>query len=143
MRYITLLISASFLFFACGEEGEASIEKVDLAKVETTTGGPEIVFAEEVWDFGQVKTGDSVVHQYVFKNTGDQPLIIAQAKAGCGCTITDKPTDPILPGESGAITAKINKAGHAQSNKEVSITVDSNAKSGKKVLKLMGDIVEK
>ena len=44
MRYITLLISASFLFFACGEEGEASIEKVDLAKVEATTGGPEIVF---------------------------------------------------------------------------------------------------
>ena len=31
MKYITLLVSASFLFFACGEEGEASVEKVDLS----------------------------------------------------------------------------------------------------------------
>ena len=143
MQYITLLVSASFLFFACGEEGEASVEKVDLANVVATTGGPEIVFEEAVFDFGQVKTGDSVVHQYVFKNTGDQPLIIAQANASCGCTVPNKPKEPILPGEKGAITAKIAKAGKAQSNKEVSITVDSNAKSGKKTLKLTGDIVEK
>ena len=68
MKYITLLVSASFLFFACGEEGEASVEKVDLATVVATTGGPEIVFEEAVFDFGQVKSGDSVVHQYVFKN---------------------------------------------------------------------------
>jgi hypothetical protein len=143
MKYITLLVSASVLFFACGEEGEASVEKVDLAAVVATTGGPEIVFEEAVFDFGQVKTGDSVVHQYVFKNTGDQPLIIAQANASCGCTVPNKPKDPILPGEKGAITAKIAKAGKAQSNKEVTITVDSNAKSGKKTLKLTGDIVEK
>ena len=122
---------------------QASVEKVDLATVVATTGGPEIVFEEAVFDFGQVKSGDSVVHQYVFKNTGDQPLIIAQANASCGCTVPNKPKDPILPGEKGAITAKIAKAGKAQSNKEVTITVDSNAKSGKKTLKLTGDIVEK
>ena len=146
LKYITLLFSASVLFFSCGEEsGEAALsaEKVDLASVEATTGGAEIVFAEPVYNFGTKKVGDSLVVQFVFKNTGDQPLIIANANASCGCTVPNKPKDPIMPGENGSITARIARFNHAERGKVVNITVDSNAKSGEKVVKLTGDVVEK
>jgi len=146
MKYIALLFSASVLFFSCGEEGEeavASVEKVDLSKVENTTGGPEIVFAEPVHNFGTKKVGDSLLYQFVFKNTGDQPLVIANANASCGCTVPNKPKDPIIPGENGSITARIARFNHAEKGKTVTITVDSNAKSGKKEVKLTGDVAEK
>ena len=45
---------------------------------ETTTSsdGPQIVFEETEYDFGEITQGDVVEHTFKFKNTGNAPLIL-------------------------------------------------------------------
>jgi hypothetical protein len=72
------------------------------------TGTTKIAFNEEKFDFGNVKEGDKVTHMFKFKNIGDKPLIITDAKGSCGCTVPEYPRNPIAPGESGEIKVEFN-----------------------------------
>lgn len=67
-------------------------------KIETS-----IKFDNLIHDFGDVKAGDSAVHYFKFKNTGQKPLIIHEVKSTCSCTASDWPKKPIAPGASGSI----------------------------------------
>ncbi len=67
-----------------------------------------ITFDELEFDFGEVKEGTVVEHNFSFKNTGKVPLVIANCRSTCGCTIPEWPREEIAPGESGEITAKFN-----------------------------------
>ena len=49
-------------------------------------------------NFGKIKAGAKARHVFKFKNTGKEPLIIADAKASCGCTTPEWPKEPIKPG---------------------------------------------
>ena len=42
-------------------------------------------------DFGKVAEGTMATHEFRFKNTGNQPVVIANVQASCGCTT---PTGP-------------------------------------------------
>jgi hypothetical protein len=70
-----------------------------------------ITFEKEVHDFGTVKEGDEVTYVFKFKNSGDKPLLISDAKGSCGCTVPDYPKNPIAPGEKGEIKVKFNSKG--------------------------------
>ena len=56
--------------------------------------GPEITFAENSKNFGDITQGDVIEHTFEFKNTGSQPLIISNVLVTCGCTATNWPRDP-------------------------------------------------
>ena len=43
---------------------------------------PAISFEQPVWDFGRVKAGGEVAHDFVFTNTGNGPLEILEVKPG-------------------------------------------------------------
>lgn len=86
-----------------------------------------IEFEESTFDFGVVEDGEKVSHVYKFKNTGNEPLVITDAKGSCGCTVPSKPTEPIAPGETGEITVEFdskNKKG--KRNQKVTITANTN-----------------
>lgn len=57
-------------------------------------------------NLGQITKGAVVEISWKFKNTGSKPLIIQDVRPGCGCTIAEKPTEPIAPGAEGVIKAK-------------------------------------
>ena len=48
---------------------------------------------------------------FTFTNVGDQPLIINQAVASCGCTVPSYTKTPIKPGEKGTISVTYNGKG--------------------------------
>jgi len=105
-----------------------------------------IDFTEKTFDFGKVMEGEIVEHDYKFKNTGSEPLVLKKVKASCGCTVPTWPRNAIAPGESGIIHAKFDtkrrgRPGGAPQNK--SITVTGNITGGKVVLKLKGLIDKK
>lgn len=81
----------------------------------------------DIYDFGKVKEGAKVEHDFEFKNVGDLPLQIIKVDASCGCTVPDwQPKTPILPGKSGMIKVVFNTAGNpGTAYKEV--TIKSNA----------------
>ena len=102
---------------------------------------PEISFEKTVIDYGTINKGDNGVREFVFKNSGNAPLIISNVKSTCGCTIPKKPEKPILPGESEKIQVKYDTKRVGFIRK--SITVTSNAASSPTtILKIKGQVVD-
>lgn len=94
---------------------------------------------EAEYDFGTVKEGTDVSHEYRFKNTGDKPLVVTAAMASCGCTVPEKPEHPIAPGETGSIKATFHSQGRVGPASKT-ITVVSNTEPSFPLLKLTGTV---
>jgi hypothetical protein len=62
-------------------------------------------------DLGKIYQGDSIMHTYKFKNTGNMPLVLSAVNASCGCTTPSYSTNPVQPGESGYVKVKFNSKG--------------------------------
>ena len=93
-------------------------------------------------DFGNVPEGTMATYEFKFKNTGTQPVIIANVQASCGCTTPDWTKTPILPGKSGIVKAMYSSAGRpGVFNKTVTVT--SNAAEPSKVLSIKGAVLTK
>lgn len=104
--------------------------------------GPVIEFVKVIHDFGEVKYGEEAVCTFEFKNTGNAPLIISDAKKSCGCTVPSWPKEPIAPGATGKITVKYDTKRPGPINK--SVTIISNATNEPtKVLRIKGHVLEK
>lgn len=89
--------------------------------------GPIMTFTDLEHNFGSIKQGEVVTHEFRFKNTGKEPLIINNAVGSCGCTVPDWPKEPIRPGGEGVIKVTFNSAGKANmQDKTVTITYDTD-----------------
>jgi hypothetical protein len=91
-------------------------------------------------DFGKVKAGPSVKKEYVFKNTGKEPLIITNVKASCGCTTPDWPKEPIPVGGTGKIVAEFDTKGRSGMQAK-QITVTANTVPPQTILYLKGELI--
>ncbi len=102
---------------------------------------PEIVFESDVIDYGTIDYNGDGVREFVFTNTGKEPLIITRAKGSCGCTVPTWPKEPIMPGQKGTIKVKYatNRAGKFTKT----ITISSNAKTASKRLTIKGTVKPK
>lgn len=79
-------------------------------------------------ELGTISEGQVPELSWKFKNVGDQPLIIENTSVSCGCTIAEKPEQPIMPGEQGVIKAKFNSDGKPGPNNK-QVTVFANTKN--------------
>ena len=68
-------------------------------------------FPEKVYDYGFIMQGDTVQHDFYFKNVGNADLVIRRVDPSCGCTVPIYPKDPIAPGEDGKISVTFKSAG--------------------------------
>ncbi len=103
---------------------------------------PDFKFDTETFDFGTVKEGDQATHEFKFKNTGKEPLVITNVQASCGCTTPKWSKEPVKPGAEGTITAVYNSNGRPGAfNKQ--ITVTSNGKVPAKVIYIKGNVEPK
>jgi hypothetical protein len=101
--------------------------------------GPQISVNKEMHDYGTVEYAGNGVCEFVVTNTGDQPLVIQEAKASCGCTVPSFPTEPIAPGESAVIYVKYDTKRPGSINK--SIKIKSNATNEEiKVVYIKGQV---
>ncbi len=73
--------------------------------------GPRLVFENEVYNFGQVMSGEVVDYDFQFTNRGKQTLEILKIKPDCGCTQTGEWEPRIDPGKSGRIPIRLNTKG--------------------------------
>ena len=99
-------------------------------------------FETDSHDFGNVAEGTMASYSFKFKNTGNQPVVIANVQASCGCTTPDWTKTPVLPGKTGIIKAMYSSAGRpGVFNKTVTVT--SNATEASKVLSIKGAVLTK
>jgi hypothetical protein len=101
--------------------------------------GPEITFEKEVHDYGVIEVNANGNCEFVFKNTGSEPLIIESAKGSCGCTVPEWPKTPIAPGASASIKVTYDTKRVGLINKTVTIT--SNATNApNSVVRIKGEV---
>ena len=89
-----------------------------------------IEFSEAVQNLGKVNNGKVVNIEYHFTNTGSELLIIKDVSASCGCTVPEKPQEPIKPGEGGVIKATFDSRNREGMNHKV-LTVYANTREAK------------
>lgn len=75
--------------------------------------GPAIFVTEPVFDFGKVKEGLLVVHEFILTNVGDATLhFTRQPGTSCGCTSAPLPKDSLAPGEFVPLLVKFETTGY-------------------------------
>ena len=106
--------------------------------------GAKIEFKKETIDYGTVAKGeDNGLRVFEFKNIGDAPLVISDAKSSCGCTVPKKPTEPIAPGKTGQIEVQYNM-NPGPINKTITVTSNAvNKDSGMIALRITGNVIVK
>lgn len=122
MKHITLLFSLLTLFSVTGSGLYGQSDDVQRA-------GPitEIEFSETEFEWGEVIQGEKIQNVFYFTNTGDEPLIIVNAKGSCGCTVPRYPKEPIMPGETASLLVQFdskNKKG--KQSKRVTISANTD-----------------
>ncbi|AUC83923.1 hypothetical protein CW731_00850 [Polaribacter sp. ALD11] len=101
----------------------------------------EFKFEKESINYGKINKGSNGERVFVFTNIGDAPLIIKNIQSSCGCTVPEKPEKPIMPGEKGEIKVSYNTSIIGGFSKQ--ITILSNAKMSRKLLKIRGYVEKK
>jgi len=96
-----------------------------IANLALAAGQPKIRFKETAWDFGKVKQGEVVSHEFIFANEGDATLVIKKVSTSCGCTAALVSVDKIQPGKEGRIGVKFDTRGYGGQVKKL-VYVDSN-----------------
>ncbi|MCM4168741.1 hypothetical protein KCTC52924_02433 [Arenibacter antarcticus] len=144
--FFTLSFASVLVFTSCKENASS---KINVANVEVAAERdaaakkvPVMEFDKVEHDFGTIEQNAPQETIFTFKNTGDGPLIITDAKSSCGCTIPEYPQNtPIAPGETGEMLVKFNGAGQNQITK--TITVSTNTGTGVETLRIKAFITPK
>jgi hypothetical protein len=129
---LTLLLFSSAILFAQ--------DKPTLSNVgNDNSNQAAFKFNEEEFNFGTIKQGESIKHDFEFTNTGKEPLIISNASGSCGCTVPEWPKEPIAPGAKAVIKVTFNSAGK-QGVQDKTVTLQSNAQQNPMVIHLKGNV---
>ena len=112
--------------FSCDIRNTRNKQGLGIHLTSAFTDSTSIVMLDSTYDFGKVTDGEKVIFNYRFRNTGNKPLVIASAVASCGCTVPEKPEEPIKPGETGILKVVFSSEGRVgPAHKEIRVT--SNA----------------
>lgn len=103
--------------------------------------GPKIAVSSETFDFGDIKPGEIVKHNFTIANNGDDILRIENVITSCGCTAAELTKRELKPGESVPLGVEFNSTG--RSGQQVKyISVMTNDKITPQVrLTIKGNII--
>lgn len=114
MKGLLLSILLGVFATACSEKGGSVIGEKTTIETQSTI------------EIGKVAKGEVIEAKVNIKNTGDYPLMIADIKGSCTCTVTEKPKDPVAPGETVSTIAKIDTKDMRAGNLTKSVTITTN-----------------
>lgn len=98
---------------------------LDQEAVSPAARGPELKFKEDSYDFGKIKQGDIVKHNFVCSNNGDLDLVLKDVRTSCGCTAANVAGEKISPGKKGKIKVVFDSKGFSE-KVNVHINIESN-----------------
>ncbi|MBE0641092.1 MAG: DUF1573 domain-containing protein [Bacteroidales bacterium] len=97
-------------------------EDFSLLSEEEKANPPKIEVQGDRYNFGTVKEGTAVKHDYVIKNIGSRDLIIRSTRASCGCTAIKPAKTVLAPGEESKVGIDLDTRGRkGMQHKTVSI----------------------
>ena len=155
MKNISLIIIPFFCisFFSCNDvakkvestQNRLSTDLVNnnqsLNEKNENLSQPIVEILDPEFNFGEIKQGEKVSHNYKIKNIGNSDLLISSAKGSCGCTVPEWPKDPIKPGKEANIKVTFDSKGK-KGKQAKRVTLMTNAIPNVKILTIKGNIIE-
>jgi len=80
-----------------------------------------LLLKEGSYSFGKIPQGRPVMHVFTIQNTGQEPLMLENVQASCGCTTPEWSRSPIAPGAEATIKVGYNAYAEGHFNKTVTI----------------------
>lgn len=137
LLYFYIAVSLSFLI-SCNGTSDLPGQFKDPARQ------TQVYLVDSVVNFGEVTDGEHIDIRFRIKNVGKLPLVIYNVVPTCGCTVTNFPKTPILPGCEGLITATFNSSGMGGETVMKGLEMIANLKGGvSRYLYFRGNILEK
>lgn len=90
-------------------------------------------------DFGKIKQKEPASYTFEFTNTGSDPVIIANAKPACSCTVPEYTKEPVLPGKKGVLKVTYNAHNPGVFSKTIAVSTDKGETA---VLKVSGEVIQ-
>jgi hypothetical protein len=115
-----------------GDRTATKAGEVQAGTIADTVAAPantSVEWLDSTLDFGRVREGETVEARFRFRNTGTHPLVISNVSPSCGCTVAEKPVEPIAPGTEGVIRASFDSRGRPGPNHKT-LNVYSNTPEG-------------
>lgn len=100
-----------------------------------------IKMSKEKYDIGKIPQGTPYTFYMEFTNISKKPVIVENVMAGCGCTVPEKPQQPILPNKTGKVKVEYNAAAPGLFNK--SVTIKLAGVDEPKLIMFGGEVVAK
>jgi Protein of unknown function (DUF1573) len=91
-------------------------------------------------DFGEIAKRQPVKHVFEFRNTGNEPLVIENVRAECGCTASDWEQEPVLSAQTGKITVTYDAAKSGTFYKKLTVWIKGQRKPEKLIVE--GEVME-
>jgi hypothetical protein len=102
---------------SAGEKKAAEVSAIIPAQSQSPAAQPAFPPAQgedpAFWDFGQIKAGQIVKHDFTLTNTAQMPLTISAINTSCGCTVPEVKKKFLPPGESTLVEVSFNSTGYA------------------------------
>jgi hypothetical protein len=103
-------------------------------------GKPRAVFKATAHDFGKVKQGDVVTHEFTFRNEGGAPLVVDKIETTCGCTAALVSEKRIAPGRDGKIKTVFDTRGYSGRVAKYIYFVSNDGENARRELSVAADI---
>ncbi len=101
---------------------------------------PRADFKATSHDFGKVKQGDVVTHEFTFRNEGSAPLVVERIETTCGCTAALVSEKRIAPGRDGRIKTTFDTRGYSGRMTRFLYVVSNDAANPRRELSVTADI---
>ncbi len=108
----------------------------------TLNSQAQLKFKDTKKNFGFVKKGEVVKIIFEYKNIGNKPIIINDAKAECSCTTIEYTKQPISPNQTGIVTVLFDTKS-VYDRQERAIELFSNSINSTQKLKFKGVVLNK
>jgi hypothetical protein len=124
----TFLLATAFAFTLTAMAQPAAPKADDVIKMNV-----------ETHDFGKIKQAVPVTYVFEIKNISSKPVVVSNASASCGCTVPEKPEQPIEAGKTAPLKVQFNAPAVGPINKDVYITLAGI--DGPKVVHITGEVL--
>jgi len=132
MKRILSIAIISFALFSCGGE----------QKTEAQIGQYTTIEVLELYNAGTVAKGEIVELEVEIRNVGDYPLVIADIKPACNCTVSEFEREPIAPGATTIVKASIDTDAVGKGVIKKPITISANTRPSTTTVMLQATVID-
>ncbi len=138
------MFASALLAVSCDEikNEEAAVLQQDSTNTVKVLKSTKLVFKDSLHEFGDVNEGDFAKYEFVFTNTGNEPLYVRDAKASSGCTTPEWTKDTIETGDEGKSLVQFNSDGRP-GDFQKTVTVVANTDPEATVITIAGHVIPK